>query len=289
MAEVASERGAGNVTVAHVVARSGVSRRTFYELFEDREDCFLATFDRAIEQVVERVVPVYGQPGAWKERIRASLAALLEFMDDEPGAGRLVIIETLGAGPAALERRQRVLAELIMAVDGGRDESKRGDGPPSLTAEGTVGAVLSVVHTRMIEQQAHLVELLNPLMAMIVLPYLGSVAARKELERSASSNGRKPKGRAANPLKNLEMRLTYRTVRVLMAIGSHPGVSNRRVGDESGIVDQGQISKLLARLDHLGLVENSGFGRAKGESNSWYLTTRGREIEHAIREQTDRK
>jgi DNA-binding MarR family transcriptional regulator len=84
------------------------------------------------------------------------------------------------------------------------------------------------------------------------------------------------------------MRLTYRTVRVLMAIGAQPGVSNRRVADAAGVSDQGQISKLLARLHHLGLIENNGFGQAKGESNSWYLTERGSEIEAAIREQTER-
>jgi DNA-binding MarR family transcriptional regulator len=175
---------------------------------------------------------------------------------------------------------------MIAAVNLGREEIKRDSGPPPLAAEGVVGAVLSVIHTRMSEQHAHLIDLLNPLMGMIVLPYLGAAAAQRELARSLPENGHKPKFKTGNPLKDLEMRLTYRTVRVLMAIGSHPGVSNRRIGDESGIADQGQISKLLARLGHLGLIENSGFGQAKGESNSWYLTPRGQNIEQAIREQT---
>jgi DNA-binding MarR family transcriptional regulator len=123
---------------------------------------------------------------------------------------------------------------------------------------------------------------------MIVLPYLGPAAARKELERPTPKRTRKTASRSANPLKDLEMRLTYRTVRVLMAIGEHPGVSNRRIADAASVSDQGQISKLLARLDHLGLIENSGFGQAKGESNSWLLTKRGQEIETTIREQTER-
>jgi AcrR family transcriptional regulator len=287
MAEVACEHGAGNVTVAHVVARAGVSRRTFYALFDDREDCFLAAFDRAIEEVAARVVSVYRQPGAWKERIRESLAVLLEFLDDEPYLGRLLTMETLGAGPAVLDRRQRVLALIVTAIDEGRDESKQRGGPPSLAAEGVVGAVFSIIHTRLSElRPSPLIELLSPLMGMIVLPYLGPAQAAKEIQREARKASGKSRTGLGNPLKDLEMRLTYRTVRVLMAIGSHPGVSNRRVGDESGITDQGQISKLLARLDHLGLIENSGFGQAKGESNSWYLTPRGQSIEQAIREQT---
>ena len=74
------------------------------------------------------------------------------------------------------------------------------------------------------------------------------------------------------------MRLTYRTVRVLMAVAAHPGSSNRAVGDEAGIADQGQISKLLARLKRLGLVENSRDGQANGLANVWTLTERGREV-----------
>jgi AcrR family transcriptional regulator len=283
MAEEVAKRGAGNVTVAHVVGRSGVSRRTFYELFEDREECFLAAFDAAVERAAAVVVPAYGQPRPWRAKTRAGLTALLEFLDAEPDTARLLIVEALGAGPRALERRRGVLMQIVRAVDEGRAEAKRGE-PPPLTAEGAVGAVLSIVHTRMVaEGSPPLAELTNALTSTIVLPYLGPAAARRELERPAPERPDKPGASNGNPLKDLQMRLTYRTVRVLVAVGAHPGVSNRRVADAAGVSDQGQISKLLARLDHLGLIENSGFGQAKGESNSWYLTKRGSEIEQVIR------
>jgi AcrR family transcriptional regulator/DNA-binding MarR family transcriptional regulator len=287
MVDIAAERGVGNVTVGHVVSRSGVSRRTFYELFDDREECFLAALDNAVKRVATVVVPVYEEPGTWQGKIRAALAALLEQLDHAPGVGRLLVVETLGAGPKALERRQNVLVQIFNVVDRGRAEAKKGHGPPPLAAEGLVGAVLSIIHTRMVDEDSPpLVELTSALTSMIVLPYLGPAAARKELQRPAPKGAGKRRGNAGNPLKDLEMRLTYRTVRVLMAVGAHPGVSNRRVADAAGVSDQGQISKLLARLDSLGLIENSGFGQAKGESNSWFLTGRGREIEAAIREQT---
>jgi AcrR family transcriptional regulator/DNA-binding MarR family transcriptional regulator len=303
MVDVASGLGAGNATVARVVARSGVSRRTYYELFVDREACFLAAFEETVKQVATVVVPAYEQPGSWRVKIRAALTALLELLDDMPGMSRLLVVEALGAGPRALERRQNVLAQMISIVDQGRAEAKQGAAPPPLTAEGVVGAALSIVHTRMVacppsamgapragdERSPRLVDLTNELTSMIVLPYLGRPAARRELERPAPKRARKGRGRSGNPLKDLEMRLTYRTVRVLMAIGAHPGVSNRRVADAADIRDQGQISKLLARLDHLGLIENSGFGQAKGESNSWRLSERGREIEGAIRERTSER
>ncbi len=91
LVEVAGERGVGGVTVGRIVGRSGVSRRTFYELFEDREDCFLAAFDQAIERGALRVVPAFTAPGSWQERVRAGLEALLGYLDDEPGMGALVL------------------------------------------------------------------------------------------------------------------------------------------------------------------------------------------------------
>ena len=287
MVEVVSELGAGNVTVAHVVARSGVSRRTFYELFDDREDCFLAAFDDAIEKIAAAVVPAYEREKAWRERIRAGLTALLELLDYDRGTGRLVIVETLGAGPRALERRRRVLAQVIVAVDDGRREAKK-DGPPPLAAEGVVGAVLAVLHARVLEgDTVRLAKLANPLMGMIVLPYLGQAAARRELARPVPApRDTARRGAPTNPLRELEMRLTYRTVRVLTAVAASPGSSNRTVGDGSGITDQGQISKLLARLHGLGLVENTGAGSARGEPNAWTLTAKGWEVHAAISSQT---
>ncbi len=59
------------------------------------------------------------------------------------------------------------------------------------------------------------------------------------------------------------------------------------VADTAGVEDQGQISKLLRRLESLGLVINTGQGHSKGEPNRWALTTRGGEVEQAIRAQTD--
>jgi AcrR family transcriptional regulator len=296
MVEEVAEHGASNVTVAHVVARSGVSRRTFYELFSDREDCFLAAFDDGIARIASEVIPAYEDGGrtqrahGWREKIRAGLCALLEFLDDEPGMGRLVIVESLGAGPNALERRSRVLAQVITAVDEGRLEAKGSDGPPPLTAEGVVVGVLGVLHGRLLEKNpGRLVELVNPLMSMIVLPYLGPAAARKELDRPIPKAPARPRPVNSDPLRDLEMRLTYRTVRVLMAVAANPGSSNRAVADGAGIKDQGQISKLLARLAKLGLIENTSAGAAeRGGPNAWTLTERGRDVHGAISEKTAR-
>ena len=295
LVEVAREQGVSGVTVAHVVARSGVSRRTFYELFEDREDCFLAGFDLAVQDAARRVLPAYRTPGAWRERVRAGLGALLEYLDDEPGMGALCVVDALGAGPVALERRTQVVRVLIDVVHEGRREARGAAKPTRLTAEGVVGALLAVLHARLAAGDGRangalpMVALLGPLMGMIVLPYLGKAAAARETARPAIR--RKPATPpSSDPLRELDMRLTFRTVQVLLAIGvlggRGPGPSNRQVADAAGVTDPGQISKLLARLEHLGLIENEGGPPAPGEPHVWRLTPKGAEIERTIRRQT---
>jgi AcrR family transcriptional regulator len=287
MVEQVAEKGAANTAVAHIVARSGVSRRTFYEIFKDREDCFLATFDEAVRRVAAVVVPAYEEPGTWRAKMRAGLTALLETLAADPAMGRLLIVESLAAGPAARERRRGVLERIVSVVDEGRAESRGGAELPALTAEGVVGGVLSVLHARLAGNGADgLTDLTGPLMGMIVLPYLGPAAARKEIERPNPKRPAKARVARRDPLRDLEMRLTYRTVRVLTAVAEQPGSSNRAVGASAGIPDQGQISKLLTRLHTLALIENTGAGSTRGEPNAWTLTARGWEIHGAIARQT---
>jgi AcrR family transcriptional regulator len=292
MTALVSERGVGGVSVAHVVARSGVSRRTFYELFEDREDCFLAAFDAAIARAAEGVSTAYRGAGRWRERIRAALRAALLFLDAEREMGALIVVGALGGGPRALERRAEVLRVLVDAVHEGRlhaEGSKRAKGSEAVerfVAEGVVGAVLAVIHARLLEANpGPLVGLSNSLMGIIVLPYLGPAAAAREAQRPAPRAPRRAKPRG-DPLRDLDMRLTYRTIRVLLAIAAEPAASNRQVASAAGIGDQGQISKLLSRLQALGLIENGGGDHAKGEPNAWTLTTRGRDITQTIQTQT---
>jgi AcrR family transcriptional regulator len=272
-----------------------VSRRTFYDLFGDREDCFLAVFDDGVSRAgnVASIAYEHAQD-AWRERVRAGLAALLEFFDDEPQLGSLLVVDALGAGPRVLERRAQVLQRLAWIVEEGQNApsspgARKSRRAPSLIAEGTVGAVSSVIHARLLPtgsgRAPRLTPLLNELMGMIVLPYLGPAAAEQELTRGepAARPRRKP---ATDPLDALPMRLTYRTLRVLAAIaeqgaqGARP--SNSRIGQLAGVTDKGQISKLLTRLQNLDLIHNAGQGQPKGEPNAWTLTGKGREIQRTI-------
>ena len=286
MVEVLCEHGLEGAQVGRVCKRAAVSRRTFYDLFVDREECFLAAFDFAIDQVAEKAAAGFAGRGRWRERIRAGLTALLEHFDHDPGLARLCVVETLKGDHRVLARRRRAIDALIAAVDQGRLEAK-GFEPPPLAAESTVGGAIAVIHARLLDGDPRpLRSLANPLMSMIVHPYLGPAMARGELERPAAHTAVKAPVRedapSPDPFKDLSIRMTFRTARVLDTIGSQPGASNREVARAADVTDQGQISRLLRRLEKSGLIGNDGQGQARGEANAWRLTPRGHAVLHAV-------
>jgi AcrR family transcriptional regulator len=308
--ELVYEHGARALTVALICERASLSRRTFYELFEDREACLLAAFEDAVEQVTRTVEQAaesetltrrtHGARGAhgWKERIRVGLIALLSFFDSDPGTARLLVVEALSVGQSTLEARRRVLVQLVAIVDEGRTvagvargrdqagaKAKQDRQPPPLTAEGVVGAVFSVIHARIPDgEERPLTELTGALMAMIVQPYLGSAAARRELERPLDMERYSISVQRlhSDPFKDLPLRLTYRTVRVLCSIAEAPGASNKQVARSAGIGDEGQTSKLLKRLHTYGLIDDTGVGPTKGMPRAWSLTERGEGVLQAV-------
>jgi AcrR family transcriptional regulator len=283
MSALAADDGSRSTTIAELVSYAGVSRKTFYELFEDRNDCLLAAIEHALSLAAKRAAAAHDSGRRWVDRMRAGLTALLEFFDEEPQLARLCVLQSAAAGPAALARRVEVLDELARKVDEGRDLARRQ--PPPLTAEGIVGGVLTVIGTRLVNSASGpLIDLVNPLMSGIVLPYRGNAAARKELVRRNPADRASSAGLAASAaLEGLPMRVTHRTMAVLAAIAAESGLSNFQVSERVGITDQGQISRLLARLSQLGLTENTGGGQALGAANAWRLTPRGEEVEETIR------
>lgn len=288
--ELVYEHGARALTVALICERASLSRRTFYELFDDREACLLAAFEDQVEQathVVEQRVTsetLSRRARSWRERIRVGLIALLSFFDRDPGVARLLVVEALSAGEQTLKARRRVLAQLVAIVDEGRSEAKQSREPPPLTAEGVVGAVSSVIHARILDHDERpFTELAGALMAMIVQPYLGPAVAQRELEKPVTVERQPAVPRFhSDPFKGLPMRLTYRTVRVLCSIADAPGASNKQVARAAGITDEGQTSKLLTRLHRYELIQDSGIGPAKGMPRAWSLTERGEGVLQAV-------
>jgi AcrR family transcriptional regulator/DNA-binding MarR family transcriptional regulator len=285
------ELGYADTTVADITSRARVSRRTFYELFADREACLAAVLEDALGLIAGELAAADLDDLAWRERVRIGLFTILSFLDREPVLARVCVVQALRGGPRVLERREAILSQLALVVDEGRLSSVRAERCTPLTAEGLVGAAFSIVYARLLRgERRPLVGLLGELMGMIVLPYQGAAAARREQVRPAPAvSTRSMRARRGStesvldPLDGVAMRLTYRTARILEGIAEHPGSSNREAAERAGIADAGQVSKLLARLERLGLLANRGPGRVKGEPNAWSLTAKGETVARSIR------
>jgi AcrR family transcriptional regulator len=290
------ELGYADATVAQITGRARVSRRTFYELFDSREACFAEVLEKAAV-LVEGELAAAGLAGLpWRERLRMGLLSILCFFDREPALARVCVVHVIAGGPKVLARREALIARLVAVVDEGRLQGGCATDCTPLTAEGVVGAALAVIHGRLTRAKREpLAGLLGELTGMIVLPYQGVGAARREQRRPvpedvafagtqhpASDGHVEGDPLAGDPLAGLPMRLTYRTARVLEGVAGHAGSSNRQVADYAGIADQGQVSKLLSRLQHLGLLANRAEGHSKGEPNAWQLTTQGQLVTQNI-------
>ncbi len=313
------EIGYERMTVGHITGRARVSRRTFYDVFANREECVAAALEHGAARVKNDLsaAGLAGRP--WRERMRCGLWTMLCFCEREPALARTIVVHSLhGSGPVR-DAREAIVAQLVAAVDEGRRAGTRATGCTVLTAEGVVGATLAILHARLSRSDdaagenvnsrqgkadarrssragAHpadegtprLAALLGELTAIVLLPYEGATIARRERARSAPATPAQKRGprltslAGGDPLAGLPMRLTYRTARVLEAIARQPGASNRQVAAAAEIADQGQVSKLLARLQRLGLVANQGDGRQKGEPNAWTLTELGAHVAHSL-------
>lgn len=173
------------VSVQDVLERAGVSRPTFYEHFENKEDCFLAAFDNAAARLRERLEQAAGEEGAesWRDRLRLALEELLRFVAEEPDAAMSLIVDARAACPAALQRRDELLDHFAACIDTQvRAEASAGAAPSPIAAAGIVGGIETLLYTRLNRGQTDDLEsLLPPLMYFAVLPYEGHEAASEEL------------------------------------------------------------------------------------------------------------
>lgn len=182
MLETVNELGYRALTVQDVLGRAGISRPTFYEQFDDKEDCFLAAFDASAERLRKRLAAAIGdEDDSWRLRLRRGLEALLQLIADEPSAARTVIVEARASSPAGLQRRDELLDSFATCIDA---EARRGlaDPPSAIAAAGVVGGIESVLYARLQkEETADLESLLPSLMYFAVLPYEGHEVAAEEL------------------------------------------------------------------------------------------------------------
>jgi AcrR family transcriptional regulator len=175
MAQMVATKGYTSTSLNDVCVRAGVSTKTFYQHFDSKESCFLATFDHGVELVQRTVASAYLEQGEWPDRIRRGLNTLLHILAAEPAFATLAVVESLAAGPRAVERRRTLLASYHPFF-------ADAPGSPPLSpavVEALVGGVYQVIYDHVASgRTAQLPERLPELTYFLLAPVMGRVVAK---------------------------------------------------------------------------------------------------------------
>jgi len=182
MRKAVQEHGYANMSIADVIKRAGVSRKTFYAQFADKEDCFLDIYDEQMGRLHGVTRDAFDAQDDWIASLRAGLAALLNLLAYDPAMARVCFVEVLAAGPHAAQRRNEAMRELERMLDLTRAEG--GESPRALGMS-MVGGLSEVLYQEVVaDRAAQLPTMLPELMYALVLPFEGREAAERELARS---------------------------------------------------------------------------------------------------------
>jgi AcrR family transcriptional regulator len=176
------EHPAEKLTIARVRAAAGLSRAKLSDSFADRDQLLVATFDDVARGIGTAMERTRGSESSWVDGVRAGLTELLRLLDEDPGLAQFLIAGSLAGNTGLLMRRARAISLLARALEEDAPPLSGETLPAPFGGEAVVGAVVSILHARLLEEPTPpLAPLRGSLMSVIVLPYLGVAAARKEL------------------------------------------------------------------------------------------------------------
>jgi AcrR family transcriptional regulator len=187
LAEAVAENGYTSTTIAHITRHAAVSRRTFYEHFSSKDECFIAAYDTVMAELRERIAAAFNEQEEWPLAVRAGIGAMLSFLASEPNLARLSMVEALVAGPVVVERYDEAIQSLVPYFRAGRKGRSREvlSRLSPTTEEALVGGMVSLVSRRIIAgKTAELESLLPDLVEFTLTPYLGSAEAAKVAGRT---------------------------------------------------------------------------------------------------------
>ena len=289
-AQVVAEHGFSGASITRVAKAAGVSRATFYDLFDSFEQCFLAVLDAAMRRTSARIAQAFAQNTSWQQQAVAGLAVLLSALDADPCLARVCLVEALAAGPAALQYHAREIELLKHMVDSAAGPARTDRHSSALSAEATVVAVAGILHRRLISGEAPpFIDLLAPLTSLALEPYFHAQEVAeahehaqqltRELSKKHAAGRPRPTTDTAIP-KALTTPRAHCSRECLRYLAAHPRASNRAVAEGILLTRREQAASLLARLADKGLlVKQPG---KPGHPNAWSLTPHGEQVAQAL-------
>jgi len=175
--EAVAQRGYNATTITGIVKAAKISRRTFYEHFEGKQDCFLAAYAMIEAHVLESMLAAPGAGEEWPERVRARLVALLEVLARDEAVTRCFLVEPLAAGGEVAARYREAMSLIAAAL--------RPEPPPSqlnmeVRDQALIGGIATLIVRRLNNAgAARLPELLPDLTELALAPYMDRRQAKR--------------------------------------------------------------------------------------------------------------
>jgi len=189
MLEAVGEQGYIATSVADVLGRAGISRRTFYEHFSDKEDCYLQAYDHVAGILTEAVAEALKGHRTWQEAMRAGLDLFLRTVAENPAVSRAMLVEVLAVGPEGVRRRDASLMPFQQFFEMARELAPAEAVIPETVNETLVGGILETITARVMRDEADRVpDLLDQLMFWGLVPFLGPVEANEALAALSASS-----------------------------------------------------------------------------------------------------
>jgi AcrR family transcriptional regulator len=148
MVQAINEHGFAATTISDLVGRAGVSRRSFYEHFANKDECLLGAFDASAQRLTSRLFEAYGAAQGWEEQVEAVTHALLQATLERRDAARLVCVDVGAAGPAGVQRWARSAARFERFLDAVFQQAPGPGTIPAPVAKAYVGALRKILYSR---------------------------------------------------------------------------------------------------------------------------------------------
>ncbi len=187
MVRVVGSKGYRETSVADVIAEAGTTRTTFYKHFDDKHDCFLAAYDRLVEQVFSEVLARCNGEQSWLRRMETGLATIVELFSLDPELARTAVVEVAAAGAEARQRHWNAVARFTEYLEGGRELAEGRELPENISLL-SAGAVSGLIFDELLAgRAAELPDRLPDLLFAMLVPYIGPRAAAEEMRRVAAT------------------------------------------------------------------------------------------------------
>ncbi len=278
--QLAAEVGSSSIGIHHICQRAGISRRTFYELYADRNACLVDVHQEAFGRLVGHVAEAVAEAGAeWEDRAVAMIQALLSAWDADRILAHACLISAAGGDDETVALRRMAVAQLTGMLAGAPAQPLATE--PVLS--GALGSVWELAHQALTDDADDAIgELAGTAIYLMLAPFVGR---RQATARAAGRGGPVAYSTRWTPTVTdgadeqglLVTELTGQTLRYL---DRHPGAANIAIARAVDVRHESQMSRHLARLERAGMVSR----RKEGRTNAWTLTARGEEAARTLRD-----